>query len=118
MTKPSITGVIQEFHGQKFLPNGAEVITLILAWTFTSENGKYTKEVTTPVNLYGGVPKCLEDFHAKKLGVGDKVYIEYIPSGYKSKSGDFWNSKLDGDLFSLKLVEKAIGFGEAPTGDF
>ena len=113
MQKPNIIGTIQEFHGQKFLQNGAEVITLILAWTFTSENGKYSKEVTTPISLYGGLPKGLEAFTALNLGVGDKVSIDYLPTGYKSKSGDFWNSKLDGDLFTLKLVEKA----SAPAKD-
>lgn len=116
MDKPKVTGRIQEFHGRKFLQNGAEVITLIISHTF--ENGKFKVELTTPISFYGGIPKCLEKFDALNLGVGDLVEVPYLPAGYKSKSGDFWNAKLDGDTFGLKVLEKAIEFGEKPAGDF
>ena len=116
MDKPKITGTVLEVHGRKFLENGAEVLTLIISSTF--ENGTYKKDLTTPIAFYGKAPECLDKFDALNLNVGDKVEVPYLPSGYKSKSGDFWNAKLDGDSFGLKVIERAIGFGDPPAGDF
>lgn len=111
MQKPSITGRIQEFHGNKFLANGAEVLTLIIAWTFINDTKTFTKEMLTPISFYGkdGLDKLKE-----KVSVGDLVTVPFLPGGRPSKSGEFWNAQLDGDSYGLTVDEPA---NTAPVKD-
>lgn len=116
MEKPKVTGYVKEFHGNKFLQNGAEVLTIILAWTF--EAGNFKKEMLTPIGFYGkdGLDKLKE-----KVSIGDKITVPFLPSGRLSKNGEFWNAELQGDHFQLTVDEKAkpeIGFGEPAPGNF
>ena len=105
MEKPKLVGHVAEIHDRKVLQSGAEVVTLVIAYTY--ENGTFKKELQTPVSFYGGLPKGLEKLDALNLSIGDKVEVPYLPAGYKSKTGDFWNAKLDGDTFGFKILEKA-----------
>jgi hypothetical protein len=117
MEKPKITGRVQGFHGNQFRPNGDEVLTLLVDWTF--ESGTYKKELTSPIQLYGKAPECLDKVKAS-VSMGDLVEVPYLPGGFQSKNKEFWNATLQGDTFGLKVLEKAkeIPFGEKAPGDF
>ena len=116
MDKFKLTGRVQEFHVRQVTQSGYEEITLVVHYTY--ENGTYKRDFSTPVKLSSKLPAGLEKFDALKVGVGDMIEIPFLPGGYKSKNGEFWNAKLEGDLFGLKVVEKAIEFGEKAPGDY
>ena len=103
MEKIVIEGDIAELSQPKFLTNGAEVQTVVVAYQFT--NGTFSKECTVPVSFYGA--KGLDKLHALNLGVGDKVRFKALLSGRKSKNGEFWNADVQGDVFDAVVLVPA-----------
>ena len=101
MEKFKLTGAIQEISQPKFLPSGAEVQTIVLA--YTHENGTFKRDYSAPVTFYAKAG--LDKLHEKNLGVGDTITVNFLPGGRKNK--EWWNADINGDVFGLEVVKRA-----------
>lgn len=100
-----VKGTVLEISEPQFLPNGAEVQTILVGW----EDGDYKQQAA--VDYYAA--KGLEKLHEKKIAVGDTVALPCQPSS-KLKEGEgpkgpyrFFQNQLRGDAWKAEVVTKS-----------
>lgn len=114
----NLVGRIESIEDNKFLPDGAEVVTYVIGW----EDGNYHQSAAIGYYSKTGLKKL----HDLDLKVGDLVLAPFQPNS-KIKEGisqagneyKFYQTSLRGDSWNIKLVERKtetiefIEFGDA-----